>query len=99
MLLVSKLKDDLHVLQYPLRPNYRAYGDQGELTKVEVCVSSELKGGNAFDQKYQKVINDLESFKFHFKLNQESNNFDRCAVDNMVMNRISLTFLDLHSLR
>ena len=47
VLLVSKLKDDLHLLQYPLRPNYRAYGDQGELFKVEMCVSSELRGDAA----------------------------------------------------
>ena len=50
VLLVSKLKDDLHLLQYPLRPNYRAYGDQGELFKVEMCVSSELRGDAAQTQ-------------------------------------------------
>ena len=33
------MKDDVHVLQYPLRPNYRRYGDQGELKKVEMCVN------------------------------------------------------------
>lgn len=35
------MKDDVHILQYPLRPNYRRYGDQGELKKVEMCVSVE----------------------------------------------------------
>jgi len=36
------------------------------------------------DQVPQKVITDLEGFKFHYKLNQDTKNFDRCAVDNMV---------------
>eukprot|EP00971_Amphidinium_carterae_P212263 4212522-Amphidinium_carterae.1 len=27
---------DMYVLQYPLRPNYRKYGDQGQLEKAEV---------------------------------------------------------------
>lgn len=34
--LAGQLKDDLHLLQYPLRPSYRAYGDQGQLFKVEM---------------------------------------------------------------
>ena len=41
VLLAGQMKDDVHVLQYPLRPNYRRYGDQGELKKVEMCVSVE----------------------------------------------------------
>ena len=41
VLLAGQMKDDVHILQYPLRPNYRRYGDQGELKKVEMSVSVE----------------------------------------------------------
>ena len=30
-------QDELHLLQYPLRPHDRPYGDQGQLLKVEAC--------------------------------------------------------------
>ena len=41
VLLAGQMKDDVHILQYPLRPNYRRYGDQGDLKKVEMSVSVE----------------------------------------------------------
>ena len=44
VLLAGRMKDDVHIFQYPLRPNYRRYGDQGELKKVEMSVS--IDGGN-----------------------------------------------------
>jgi hypothetical protein len=44
VLLAGRMKDDVHIFQYPLRPNYRRYGDQGELKKVEMCIS--VDGGN-----------------------------------------------------
>lgn len=39
--LAGNLVESLHFLQYPLRPNYREYGDQGELVKVEVGLKSQ----------------------------------------------------------
>lgn len=36
MVLAGKLKDGLHLLQYPLRPSYRSYGDQGDMLKFEL---------------------------------------------------------------
>ena len=40
--LAGALKDQLHLLQYPLRPNYRNYGDQGDLVKIEQGIVSNL---------------------------------------------------------
>ena len=36
--LAGSLRDQLQLLQYPLRPNYRPYADQGELTHAQVGV-------------------------------------------------------------
>ena len=68
MCLTGKLKDDLHLLQYPLRPSYRAYGDQGELSKVEVANEGQ----------------EVESVRMHYKLATQSQNYDANAVDHRV---------------
>lgn len=39
VVLAGQMRDDIHLLQYPLRPSYRPYGDQGELVKVEMAVT------------------------------------------------------------
>ena len=36
--MAGSLRDHLHLLQYPLRPSYRQYGDQGTLKQVKVAV-------------------------------------------------------------
>jgi hypothetical protein len=38
--LAGALKDSLQLLQYPLRPRFRPYGDQGVLKSVEMAVNS-----------------------------------------------------------
>jgi len=58
----------LHLLQYPLRPSYRAYGDQGELTKVDVANEGQ----------------EVESLRMHYKLATQSQNYDGNAVDHRV---------------
>jgi hypothetical protein len=40
--LSGKLKETLYLLQHPLRPNYRSYGDQGELSAIEQGVVSHV---------------------------------------------------------
>ena len=41
--LAGSLRDQLQLLQYPLRPNYRHYGDQGTLKEVQVTIESRSK--------------------------------------------------------
>ena len=45
--LAGNLKDYLQLLQYPLRPNNRQYGDQGDLSEVHVAVESRQKSDEA----------------------------------------------------
>ena len=36
----GSLNEQLHLLQYPLRPHYRHYGDQGNLESVEMGIQT-----------------------------------------------------------
>ena len=88
--LAGKIKDTLHMLQYPLRPNYRPYGDQGELTKVEVglvtSVSSTLNNmsNSIATAQNRNVKVEEDNFKMHYRLNRQSQNYDNNATDHKV---------------
>eukprot|EP00347_Sterkiella_histriomuscorum_P010732 403375132 len=86
--LAGKLKNNIHLLQYPLRPNYRQYGDQGNIFKMEVglTLQSQLPtsaGQNAKQREVQSAQFD-ENFKLHYKLNKDSQNYDSNAVDHRI---------------
>ena len=88
--LTPKMKDDIHLLQYPLRPSYRPYGDQGELIKVEMAVQSHLPAGGipsqngATDAKEKQKAPEIEAIRLHYGLNKASPNYDENACDNKV---------------
>ena len=95
--LSGKLKDDLHLFQYPLRPNYRSYGDQGSLYKVEMATQQiEIKSA-LNDEKIKQTSVEFDSLKMHYKLNTVSSNYDVNAVDHRVI-IISVIFsLQIHT--
>lgn len=64
------------MLQYPLRPHYRQYGDQGELESVEMGIqSTPIAGG-----KLQKEVSNL---KLHYKL-ATAHNYDKNALEHRI---------------
>ena len=73
------LKDQLMLLQYPLRPRYRQYGDQGELSQAFLAINSKT----VTDQSLTKIVEEPSSLKLLFNLDAGVN-FDRNAVDHRI---------------
>ena len=89
--LAGKLKDDLHLLQYPLRPSYRGYGDQGELFKVDMAIEHNLQTAQHPSEKQTSSkdgsghkVPEVDSLRLHYKLETGTANYDRNAVDHRV---------------
>lgn len=49
----GNLKEQLQLLQYPLRPRYRQYGDQGTLNQVELGINSKYKSVSSLSDPTQ----------------------------------------------
>ena len=78
--LAGSLRDQLQLLQYPLRPCYRQYGDHGELKRVEVAVETRAdekaapsgNGLSANDENKKKYLKEDTSLKMTYQLQLDS---------------------------
>lgn len=68
--------DQLHMFQYPLRPNDRPYGDQGDLVRIEHNTFENLQLG-----KQQKI--QIDNFRLTYEL-QEDQNYNANAAQHRV---------------
>ena len=57
------------LLQYPLRPRYRQYGDQGDLVKAELAVHSK----NVETKGTKRIEEEPANLKLHYQLNSGVN--------------------------
>ena len=82
----GSLKDQLQLLQYPLRPRYRQYGDQGQLDNVELGINSKYQTvASQVDstQTQRRIVKEPASLKMHYNLDSGVN-YDRNAVDHRI---------------
>ncbi|TNV81381.1 hypothetical protein FGO68_gene8998 [Halteria grandinella] len=87
VVLAGQMRDDIHLLQYPLRPSYRPYGDQGELVKVEMAVTHQQAQNQQAAPKAseQPFLKQFDGLRLHYGLHKASPNYDENAVDHRII--------------
>ena len=94
--LAGSLREQLQLLQYPLRPSYRQYGDQGRLKDVQVAVETRTIAGQdgtvkaaaaqagGEDAADLAVSREATNLKLVYELDRDSQNYDANAVEHRV---------------
>ena len=74
---IDNLQEDLHILQYPLRPADRPYGDHGPLVKVDQM-------GEGPSNEQIEGENTISNLRMTYQLEEQIKNYDQDAIDNRV---------------
>ena len=90
--MAGHLSEQLHLLQYPTRPSFRPYGDQGVLAAAEMAIVSkqvvdEKQDKSAFELLKPKVVQEEANLRFHFDLDV-TENFDSNAVEHRIRRHV-----------
>ena len=86
--LSGDLKDQLMLLQYPLRPRYRQYGDQGDFFKAELAIHSKNKEDKTKGTK--KIEEEPANLKLHYQL-KPGVNYNQNADDHRIKTQTLLS--------
>ena len=74
---IDNMQEDLHILQYPLRPADRPYGDHGPLVKVDQM-------GEGPSNEQIEGENTISNLRMTYQLEDQIKNYDQDAIDNRV---------------
>ena len=74
---IDNQQEDLHILQYPLRPADRPYGDHGPLVKVDQM-------GEGPSNEQIEGENTISNLRMTYQLEDQMKNYDQDAIDNRV---------------
>ena len=82
------LKDNIQLLQYPLRPSFRAYGDHGRLSLAEVAINSK-EVPQAYSAKHEDMeevqyVKEEANIRLKYQLDSESSNYDKNADEHRI---------------
>ena len=95
--LAGSLKDQLKLLQYPLRPVSRPYSDQGDLVRAQLGIDSRYAPQTPDSKEpNQRVIREEGGLKLIYELN-ESRNYDANATHRIKEHTLLTSMVDTNA--
>jgi hypothetical protein len=85
----SDLQANLNLLQYPLRPRYRPYGDQGSLQTAQLGLQPKFTQDNN-SSAARTLIQEPVGIKMHHHLATTSSNYDKNAREHRITSQTLL---------